>query len=90
VTGGKVDAKTLAGSIRHSGGLLLAQRDGMGWKALSLTRFTINISGAPNLTAIVNGGGRVAIADLELGSAQIKKFTRADGLTSASRTSASP
>ena len=36
VTSGRVDAKTLAGTIRHSGGILLAQRDGMGWKALSL------------------------------------------------------
>ena len=76
ITGGKVDATTLAGSIRHSGGLLLAQRDGMGWKALGLTKFTINISGAPNLTAIVNGGSRAAIADLDLGNAQIKKFAR--------------
>ena len=76
VTGGKVDAKTLAGSIRHSGGILLAQRDGMGWKALSLARFGIHITGAPYLTAVVNGGDRLAVADLDLGSAQIKKFTR--------------
>jgi hypothetical protein len=77
VTGGKVDATTLAGSIRHSGGLLLAQRDGTGWKALSLAKFTINVTGSPNLTAVVNGGKRLAIADLDLGSAQIKKFTKA-------------
>ncbi len=51
VTTGKVDAKTLAGYIRHSGGILLAQRDGMGWKALSLAKFTIHITGAPYLTA---------------------------------------
>jgi len=76
VTGGRVDANTLAGTIRHSGGILLAQRDGMGWKALSLARFAINITGAPNLTAVVNGGDRLAIADLDLGSAQIKKFTK--------------
>ena len=76
VTGGKVDAKTLAGYIRHSGGILLAQRDGMGWKALSLARFGIHITAAPYLTAVVNGGDRLAIADLDLGSAQIKKFTK--------------
>ncbi len=76
ITGGRVDAKTLAGKIRHSGGLLLAQRDGMGWKALNLTRFTIHITGAPYLSAIVNGGDRLAIADLDLGSAQITKPTR--------------
>ncbi len=49
VTKGKVDGATLAGYIRHSGGLLLAQRAGMGWKALSLAKFGINITGAPNL-----------------------------------------
>jgi hypothetical protein len=76
VTGGKVDAKTLAGKIRHSGGLLLAQRDGMSWKALSLARFTINVTGAPYLSAVVNGGQRLAIADLDLGNAQIKKYVK--------------
>ena len=76
VTAGKVDATTLAGYIRHSGGILLAQRDGMGWKALSLAKFGIHITGAPYLTAVVNGGDRLAIADLDLGSAQIKKFTK--------------
>jgi hypothetical protein len=76
VTGGKVDAKTLAGTIRHSGGILLAQRDGMGWKALSLAKFTIHVTGSPYLSAVVNGGQRLAIADLDLGSAAIKKFTR--------------
>jgi hypothetical protein len=76
ITGGRVDAKTLAGRIWHSGGLLLAQRDGMGWNALSLSKFTIRSTGAPFLSAKVNGGDRVAIADLDLGSAQIKKFMR--------------
>ena len=76
VTGGAVDSKTLAGSILHSGGLLLAQRDGMGWKALSLTKFTIRINDKPGLTAIVNGGDRVRIADLDLGSAKIDRYTR--------------
>ena len=77
ITGGAVNSKTLAGSIRHSGGLLLAQRTNTnGWKALGLTRFTINITGSPNLTAKVNGGARVEIATLDLGSAKIKTFTK--------------
>jgi len=76
ITGGRVDAKTLAGTIRHSGGILLAQRDGMGWKALSLAKFTIHVTGSPYLSAVVNGGDRLAIADLDLGSALIKKFAR--------------
>jgi hypothetical protein len=76
ITGGKVDAKTLAGTIRHSGGLLLAQRDGMGWKALSLAKFTIHVTGKPYLSAVVNSGKRLAIADLSLGDAQIKKYIK--------------
>jgi hypothetical protein len=76
VTGGTVDAETLAGRIHHSGGLLLAQRDGMGWKALSLGKFTIHVTGKPYLSAIVNGGKRLAIADLDLGDAQIKRYAK--------------
>jgi hypothetical protein len=75
ITGGRVDAKTLAGTILHSGGLLLAQREGMGWNALALTKFTIHITGAPYLSAMV-GGNRIAIANLDLGSADIKKFAK--------------
>lgn len=76
MTGGRVDATTLAGRITHSGGILIAQRDGMGWKAPSLGQFTIHITGAPYLSAIVDGGNRVAIAHLDLGSAEIEKSTR--------------
>lgn len=76
ITRGKVDATTLAGTISHSGGLLLAQRDGMGWKALSLTRLQITITGAPNLTAVVNGGDRLEIATLDLGSADISNYMK--------------
>jgi hypothetical protein len=76
VTSGRVDAKTLAGRINHSGGLLLAQRDGMGWKALSLGKFTIHVTGKPYLSATVNGGKRLAIADLDLGDAKIRKYTK--------------
>jgi hypothetical protein len=75
ITTGRVDAKTTAGFIKHSGGLLLARYD-MGWQALELTKFTINITGAPNLTAIVNGGPRVEIATLDLGNAEIKTYTK--------------
>jgi hypothetical protein len=75
VTSGRVDAKTLAGAIQHSGGILLAQRVGMGWKSLSLARFTIHITASPYLSAVVNGGQRVAIADLDLSSAKITKAT---------------
>ena len=77
VTGGLVDAKTLAGKIRHSGGLLLAQRTAEdGWKALSLARFTIRVDAAPDLTALVNGEARVSIADLDLSSADIDRYRK--------------
>jgi len=76
ITSGRVDAKTTAGFIKHSGGLLLARFDAGAWTALNLTEFTINITGAPNLTAIVNGGPRVEIATLELGNAEIKTYTK--------------
>ena len=75
ITTGRVDAKTTAGFIKHSGGLLLARYE-MGWQALKLTKFTINITGAPNLTAIVNDGARVEIADLDLSQAEIKTYTK--------------
>jgi len=76
ITGGRVDAATTAGFIKHSGGLLLARYGVGGWTALKLSRFTINITGAPNLTAIVNDGARVEIADLDLSNAEIKTFMK--------------
>jgi hypothetical protein len=77
VTGGAVNATTLAGSIRHSGGLLLAQRtNANGWKSLSLTKFTIVISNDPHISAIVNGGKRLTIATLDLSKAKIARVTR--------------
>lgn len=78
ITRGRVDAKTTAGFIKHSGGLLLARYDKGSWTALKLSRFTINITGAPNLTAIVNDGARVKIAALDLGKAEIKTFVKND------------
>jgi hypothetical protein len=75
ITGGMVDGQTLAGSIQHSGGILLAERTkANGWKSLSLTKFTIVVAKHSMLTAIVNGGSRAAIATLDLGKAKITRF----------------
>jgi hypothetical protein len=79
ISGGRVNAATLVGSIYHSGGLLLAQYTTpttmpTSWKALSLTRFTIRITAHPYLTAVVNGGTRATIATLDLSSATITRF----------------
>jgi hypothetical protein len=77
ITGGRVDGKTLAGNIRHSGGLLLASRNmDDTWTALGLSRFTIMIDGSPSISALVNSGARAEIADLDLGSAEIKKYRK--------------
>lgn len=74
---GKVDAMTLAGYIRHRGGLLLAQRNmDNSWTALSLTDYTIRIDADPDLVATVNGGARASIADLDLSAAQIDRFKK--------------
>jgi len=79
ITGGRVDAKTLVGSIYHSGGLLLAHYTTpttmpTSWQALALTKFTIRITAHPFLSAIVNGAARAPIADLDLSKAKITRF----------------
>ncbi len=61
ITGGKVNAKTFAGTIAHSGGIRLAT----GATAVELTDFGIQVDDAPDLTALV-GGTRVSILDLDL------------------------
>ncbi len=61
VTGGKLDARTYAGTIRHSGGIALTR----GSTRVELTRFTINVDSQPDLVASV-GGSRVSILSLDL------------------------
>ena len=66
ITTGKLDAKTYAGTIKHSGGLSLTR----GATRVDLRNFTINVDGAPDLTARV-GRARVSILDLDLSDAKI-------------------
>ncbi|MDA0183085.1 hypothetical protein OJ997_22440 [Solirubrobacter phytolaccae] len=61
ITGGRVDAKTYAGSIEHSGGIALTR----GATRVELTDFTIGIDDTPELTALV-GGARVPILTVDL------------------------
>ena len=61
ITRGRVDAETLAGLVRHSGGLSLTK----GSTRVELTRFDIVIDGTPQLTALV-GGSRVPILNLDV------------------------
>lgn len=61
ITGGEVDAKTLTGQIRHSGGLAFVK----GATRVELADFFINIDAEPDLTAMV-GGSRVSILSLDL------------------------
>ena len=62
ITGGRSDTSTFAGSISHSGGLSLTQ----GSTVVELTDFTINVDADPDLTAVLNGGDRVSILNLDL------------------------
>jgi len=62
ITGGRANTSTFAGSIRHSGGISLTK----GMTVVELTNFTINVDGEPDLTAVLNGGDRVSILDLDL------------------------
>jgi hypothetical protein len=61
ITGGKADAGSFAGRIRHSGGIRLSK----GSTVVELTSFAINVDSAPDLTALV-GGERVSILSLDL------------------------
>ena len=61
ITGGKLNAKTFAGRVTHSGGLRLSE----GSTVVDLTEFTVNVDSAPDLTALV-GGSRVSILNLDL------------------------
>ena len=61
ITGGRVDAKTLAGTIPHSGGISLTK----GSTRVELTDFTIGIDDSPSLSALV-GGQRVEILTLDV------------------------
>ena len=72
ITGGKVDAKSLAGSITHSGGLTLAK----GATAVTVSDFTIETAPAPKLTALL-GGTRFDLATLDLSAAKVATSGRA-------------
>jgi hypothetical protein len=61
ITGGRANAKTFAGTIRHSGGIRLSR----GQTAVDLTSFRINVDSDADLTALV-GGQRVSILALDL------------------------
>jgi hypothetical protein len=65
ITGGRVNTRTYAGSIEHSGGIALSR----GATRVELTDFTIGIDGTPELTALV-GGQRVPILTVDLAALQ--------------------
>ncbi len=71
ITGGRVDATTLAGAINHAGGIRFVNL--ANGQKLSLTRFRIVIDAHPHLTAIVNGDpkARVSILRLDLSKATV-------------------
>ena len=73
ISGGHVDAATLAGRINHTGGLRFVNF--ANGKTLTLTRFRIVIDAHPHLTAIVNGDPKVrlSILRLDLSKATVSK-----------------
>src|SRR4051794_25398990 len=71
ITSGRVNAKTLAGSIHHSGGLRLAK----GKTVVKLRNFRIRIDEHPDLTAAI-GSKRVSILSLDLSGATVTKAKR--------------
>lgn len=66
ITGGLVSLKTLGGEITHSGGISLTK----GATVVSLTDFTVDTK-AKQLTAVINGGARAAILDLDLSAPKV-------------------
>ena len=73
ITGGRVDATTLAGFVNHSGGLRFVNL--ANGHSLTLTKFRIRISDHPGLTAEVNRDPsvRVRILNLDLTHANVVK-----------------
>jgi Htaa len=70
ITGGTLDAATLAGTIDHSGGINFVNT--ANGRSLLLTDFRIEIGSDPGLTAAVGGTDlRVRILDLDLSRAKI-------------------
>ncbi len=65
ITGGKVNAKTLAGSIQHSGGISLTA----GATRVELTNFDIQL---PKLLLQVNGGTPAPAVDLDASNARVQ------------------
>ena len=74
IAGGRVHAGTLAGRIRHAGGL----RFRAGKTVVRATRFTIRVTKHPDLTAKV-GGGRIRLLALDLRKARV--VTRGNRVT---------
>jgi hypothetical protein len=72
ITGGKVDAKSLAGSITHSGGLTLTK----GATVVTVSDFTIATAPAPKLSALL-GAARFDLATLDLSAARVATSGRA-------------
>lgn len=82
ITGGSADSATLAGDIRHSGGIRFTNT--ANGKSLLLTDFTIDTV-AGQLTAAVNGDPavRVPILNLDLSKAEIsvkKRWVKVRGV----------
>jgi hypothetical protein len=76
VTGGSWNPTTGAGIFRLSGGMtIFAYNGGGGWNTLALTRWQIKLGASPSVSAIVNGGTRQVLFDLNQAAANINNTT---------------
>lgn len=84
ITFGVVDSTTLAGQIRHAGGLKFTK----GATTVFLSRYFIDIDDAPSLSGLVgtakNGGDRADLFSLDLANLKVdagKRYIKLSGVT---------
>lgn len=76
LTGGSWNPTAGAGTLRLGGGMIIFKYNGgSGWNTLALRKWRIKLGTSPNVSAIVNGGSRVVVFDLNQTAAHITNGT---------------
>lgn len=72
VTGGSWNATTGSGTFRLGGGMVIFEYNGSGgWHTLTMSRWQLKLGTNPGVSAIVNGGPRQVVFDLNQAAANI-------------------
>jgi hypothetical protein len=72
VTGGSWNPTTSAGVLRPGGGMTIFKYNGGdGWNTLALSKWQIKLGTSPSVSAIVNGGSREVVFDLNQSAAHV-------------------